>query len=60
MTMDTAEIYTGKQLERYTGNYLNQPNKDFPLDCEGLEYLQQQAVVLLVCQRRENAQLVQL
>ncbi len=48
MTMDTAEIYTGKQLERYTGNYLNQPNKDFPLDCEGLEYLQQQAEIAAI------------
>ncbi|MBD5251392.1 MAG: tail fiber protein [Barnesiella sp.] len=30
-----------KTLEKTLGNYLNQPNKDFPLDTETLDYLQQ-------------------
>ena len=32
-------------MEKITGNFLTQPNKDFPLDCETLDY-QQQLVAL--------------
>lgn len=32
-------------MEKITGNYLTQPNKDFPLDCETLDY-QQRLVAL--------------
>jgi len=27
-------------MDKITGNYLTQANKDFPLDCETLDYLQ--------------------
>ena len=27
-------------MDKITGNFLSQANKDFPLDCETLEYLQ--------------------
>lgn len=30
-------------MEKISGNFLTQPNRDFPLDCETLEYLQELA-----------------
>lgn len=32
-------------MEKITGNYLTQANKDFPLDCETLDYLQRLAAL---------------
>lgn len=29
-------------MDKINGNYLTQPNRDFPLDCETLDYIQQQ------------------
>lgn len=35
-------------MEKILGNYLNQPNRDFPLDAETLDYLQQLAALSAV------------
>lgn len=34
-------IIKDNTMDKITGNYLTQANKDFPLDCETLDYLQQ-------------------
>lgn len=35
-------------MEHIIGNYLNQPNRDFPLDCETLEYIQGNQTLLSI------------
>lgn len=35
-------------MEKILGNYLTQPNRDFPLDCETLDYLQQMTAMVQV------------
>lgn len=33
-------------MDKITGNFLTQPNKDFPLDCETLDLLQTNAALV--------------
>lgn len=33
-------------MERILGNFVNQPNRDFPLDCESFQYLQDNDAIL--------------
>jgi microcystin-dependent protein len=36
------------EINKILGNYLTQPNRDFPLDCETLNYIQQNQALLAV------------
>ncbi|MDR3287052.1 MAG: phage tail protein [Prevotellaceae bacterium] len=36
------------EIQKISGNYLSQPNNDFPLDCETLDYLQKNETLLAV------------